>query len=172
MKKVVVNPYNENWPSMFLEEAEKIKLIFGKELIEIYHIGSTSVPGLQAKPIIDMMPVVKNINVVDDFNQEMENLGYEPRDEFGIPGRRYFPKGGDYRTHHVHVFQVGSWDVLRHLAFRDYLREHPPDRKRYGDLKVKLAKQFSDNIDAYIDGKEQLVKEIEANALKWMKSKQ
>ncbi|MDX8047180.1 GrpB family protein [Gracilibacillus sp. S3-1-1] len=166
MRKVEVCPSNENWPSMFEAEAKKLQSIFGQEMIAIHHIGSTSVPGLQAKPVIDMMPVVKNIDDVDAFNQEMNKLGYECKGENGISGRKYFQKGGDDRTHHVHIFQHGSDEINRHLAFRDYLRSHPEDRERYGTLKERLAQQFPDDMISYMEGKDGLVKEIEAKALK------
>lgn len=167
LRKVEVCSYNEMWSFMFAEESEKLKAIFGQEMADIYHIGSTSVPGLTAKPIIDIMPVVKDIHKVDQFNEEMKKIGYEPKGENGIPRRRYFQKGGDNRTHHVHIYQVGSDEIIRHLAFRDYLREHPDVVKSYGDLKMKLAGQFPYDIESYIIGKDQLVREIEAKALKW-----
>ncbi len=161
--------YNEKWPLLFVEEREKLKLLFGNEIIDIHHIGSTSVPGLKAKPIIDMMPVVKDIDLVDQYNQEMQAIGYEPQGENGIPGRRYFQKGGDNRSHHVHIYQVGSYDIERHLAFRDYLHRHPDVKKSYGDLKERLAQQFPYDIASYINGKERLVQEIEEKALDWYK---
>ncbi|MBN6206807.1 GrpB family protein [Ralstonia pickettii] len=162
-----VTVFNKEWAVLFEEEAEKIKYIFGENLISIDHIGSTSVAGLKAKPIIDIMPVVKNIYLVDQNNEEMQKLGYEPMGEFGIAGRRYFRKGQEKRTHHVHIFQEGSPDIKRHIAFRDYLRAHPNLRDRYGALKSKLAEQFPFDKESYINGKDALVKEIEAQALEW-----
>ncbi|WP_100011235.1 GrpB family protein [Lentibacillus sediminis] len=170
MRKVEVTSYNINWPAMFKEEANKLHSIFGSETIEIHHIGSTSVNGLKAKPVIDMMPVVKNISRVDDFNTAMMGIGYEPLGENGISGRRYFRKGGDDRTHHVHVFELGSGDIERHLAFRDYLGTHPDALQSYGDLKEELARSFPDDMESYIKGKEPFVLEIERKALIWYQS--
>ncbi|MEN2465494.1 GrpB family protein [Ornithinibacillus sp. JPR2-1] len=167
MRKVEVCSYSEKWPAMFLEEVEKLKLIYRDEIIAIHHIGSTSVPGLKAKPIIDIMPVVRDINNVDKYNQEMQEIGYMPKGENGIPGRRYFQKGGDNRSHHVHIYQVGSFEIKRHLAFRDYLQRHPDVRNRYGELKERLAQQFPYDIQSYINGKERLAREIEIKALDW-----
>ena len=90
MRKVEVTPYNKQWISLFEKEANKLHELFGSEIINIHHIGSTSVKGLKAKPIIDLMPVVKNINRVDEFNTVMVTIGYEPKGENGIYGRRYF----------------------------------------------------------------------------------
>lgn len=167
MRKVEVCSYQEKWPVLFQEEAERLSQLFGNELIAIHHIGSTSVPGLKAKPIIDILPVVKDISVVDRYNEEMQSLGYEPKGEFGLPGRRFFQKGGNNRTHHVHMFQDGNDEITRHLAFRDFLKSHPHIRKTYGELKESLAKQFPLDMESYINGKNAFVKEIERKALEW-----
>ena len=161
LRKVEIKPYNKAWPSMFEEEANTLRGIFDSEMINIHHIGSTSVDGLKAKPIIDIMPVVKNISRVDLFNTAMIDIGYEPKGENGIPGRRYFQKGGDDRTHHVHIYELSNSQIVRHLAFRDYLRSHPGVVKEYGNLKELLSQRFPNDIEAYIHGKEQLVCEIE-----------
>lgn len=120
----------------------------------------------------DIMPIVKDINMIDKYNADMQEIGYEPKGENGISGRRYFQKGGDNRSHHIHIYQVGSYEIKRHLAFRDYLRKKPEVRKTYGDLKEQLAQQFPYDIESYINGKESLVKEIELQALEWYKENQ
>lgn len=171
MRKVNVSPYNEQWALLFAEEAEKIKLILGEELVAIHHFGSTSVPGLAAKTIIDILGVVKDIERVDGYDGELQKIGYEGKGENGIAGRRYFQKGGDERTHHLHIYEVGSPEIERHLVFRDYLRAHPAVAKEYGDLKMSLGKQFPHDIDSYIDGKEAFASEIQAQALEWKQKK-
>ncbi len=93
LRKLLVSLYDEQWIQLFMEEAEKLNFIFKNEIIDIYHIGSTSVPGLKAKPIIDIMPVVKDIHHVDSFNLEMQKIGYVAKGENGIAQRRYFQKG-------------------------------------------------------------------------------
>lgn len=158
--KVKVTDYNPEWPAMFQSEEARLKQVFLDEVIMIHHIGSTSVPGIKAKPIIDIMPLVKDINVIDRLNSRLMELGYEPMGEFGIPGRRFFRRGGDVRTHHVHVFQAGSIEIERHLAFRDYLRAHPEEAKKYGELKERLAKEFPNDIEGYIAGKDTFVKTL------------
>ncbi|QVY61759.1 GrpB family protein [Cytobacillus gottheilii] len=167
MRKVEVSPYNSDWIKLFESEAEKIKLIFGRDLLAIHHIGSTAVEGLSAKPVIDIMPIVHNVYRVDAHNEAMISLGYEPKGENGIRGRRYFQKGGNDRTHHIHIYQEGSIDIARHIAFRDYLRNHPKIKELYGELKMQLASIYPYDIDAYIKGKEPLVKQIEQKALQW-----
>ncbi|SFA71459.1 MULTISPECIES: GrpB family protein [unclassified Bacillus (in: firmicutes)] len=172
MRGVEVLAYQECWKDLFIEEAKLLQQIFGDELVAIHHIGSTSVEGLSAKPIIDMMPVVKDISRVDLYDKEMIELGYNPKGEFGIEGRRYFNKGGDARSHHVHVFEVGSPNIVRHIAFRDYLREHPENAKQYGDLKSSLAAAFPNDMESYINGKNDFVKKTERDAVKWYESRE
>ncbi|MCD7035685.1 GrpB family protein [Metabacillus sp. GX 13764] len=171
MRKVTVVPYEESWKQRYEEEADQLKKIFGSELAGLHHIGSTSVKGLKAKPVIDIMLEAKNIRNIDRYNGEMAKLGYEPMGEFGIPGRRYFRKGGDERTRHVHVFEEKSSHATRHLAFRNYLRAHPDAMEQYGALKEKLAAQFPDNMDAYIEGKAKWVLDTEAKAVEWFKNR-
>lgn len=167
MHIVVVAP-DPDWPEAFKREAGNIKQIMGDNLLQIFHIGSTSVPGLRAKPIIDIMPVVRTLTQVDTCTAKFEALGYEVMGEFGIPGRRYMRKGGDNRTHQVHTFQyTNTADILRHLAFRDYLRCHPDICAAYGELKNSLAQQYSSDIEAYSNGKEGFVRQVECDALQW-----
>ncbi|WP_262174692.1 GrpB family protein [Saccharococcus sp. Marseille-Q5394] len=153
MRKVEVMPFSERWSLEFEKEAAVLQEILGTEIIEIHHIGSTSVRGLSAKPIIDIMPVVKDISRIDQYNGMMAGIGYEAKGENGIAGRRYFQKGGDERTHHIHIYEDGSQEIFRHLAFRDFLRAHPEKAKAYGNLKEKLAQQFLYDIESYINGK-------------------
>lgn len=168
MRIVVVSEHHAEWAQLFEQEAVRLRLVFGDLLLEIHHIGSTSVPGLPAKPVIDIMPVVRDVAQVDLLNGQMESLGYEAMGECGLSGRRYFRKGGDDRTHNVHVYQ---WDnrqaVDRHLAVRDYLRTHPATAREYGELKQRLAKQFPEDIYGYMDGKDSFMKALEQKALCW-----
>lgn len=165
---IKVVSYDPLWQQKFVHEAEKIKNILGELLVDIHHIGSTAVPDLEAKPIIDILPIVTCIESVDLLNTQFEKLGYEWMDEFGIPGRRYLRKGGTNRTHHVHIFsQANPKDIIRHLAVRDYLRSHPMEAKEYGKLKKTLAQKFPNDNDGYCDGKDIFVKELERKAVTW-----
>ena len=167
-RKIEVVDYRPEWAAMFKEEAKKIKKTLGKNCIGIYHIGSTSVKGIASKPIIDIMPVVKYLSLVDAHNKEFEALGYECRGEFGIPGRRFYAKGGDNRTHHIHIFeQSNQTDIQRHIAVRDYLNSHPDTAAEYAALKKKLAAEFPFDNDGYCDGKEEYMKSLEKKALRW-----
>jgi GrpB-like predicted nucleotidyltransferase (UPF0157 family) len=166
MKQIIVLEHDENWSILFQEESKKIKEIFKEQLIDIHHIGSTSVKGLKAKPIIDIMPVVKDIDKVDLYNEQMIYLGYECMGEYGIPKRRFFRKSPDIRTHHVHIFQEDNLhEINRHLAVRNYLRLNPEEVIRYGELKYNLAKKYPNDIYSYMNGKDSLVKELERKGL-------
>lgn len=172
MRKVEVLAYDPSWQTRFEEEAGKLTRLFGEELVAIYHIGSTSVEGLAAKPIIDLMPVVRDIERVDAYTERMEALGYRGLGEYGIPKRRYFRKGEDVRTVHVHIFEDGSPDVVRHLAFRDYLRAFSEVRDEYGALKQQLAEQHPDDMEGYIQGKHDWVVGTERLASIWYEESQ
>ena len=163
---VTVIEYDPAWPLEFEREASRIRGALGENCLEVYHIGSTAVPGLAAKPIIDIMPVVYSLEAVDALSAGFEALGYEYLGEFGIPGRRYMRRGGDERTHQVHVFSVlDTANITRHLAFRDYLCAHPDVCAEYAALKRALAGKYPFDIGAYCDGKEEFVKKHEAAAL-------
>lgn len=159
--EVEVVPYDPTWPTLFEEEAKRIKEILGENCLEIYHVGSTSVPGLAAKPIIDIVPVVKDICAVDIKNEQLEELGYTAKGELGMLFRRFFQKGpSPFRTHHLHVWEAGNPEIEKHLLFRDYLIQHPDVAQGYADLKHELAKKHPENSRAYSLSKDDLIREI------------
>lgn len=162
--KVRLTEHNENWVRMFAEEAQLLRGLFGDQIIRFEHFGSTSVPGLRAKPVIDMMCIVKDIEKIDEFDEQMNSLGYDVAGEWGIPGRRLFRKGGENRTHHIHVYQSDNPEIERHLIFRDYLRTHPEEVERYGKLKEELARRYDDT-SLYSKAKKPFVQEMEQRAL-------
>lgn len=131
IRKIEVVEYNPNWPELFETEAKRIKEALGNNCIEIHHIGSTSIPRLSAKPVIDILPVVRDIREVDKTNKAMESLGYEAKGENGMAFRRYFQKGKNNRTHHVHVYQEADPEISRYLKFRDWMRSHASDAENY-----------------------------------------
>lgn len=162
------------WVIQFGVEAECISGAFGEDVVRVHHIGSTAVPGMKAKPVIDILLEVTSLEVLDQKSTLFGSLGYEVMGEFGIPGRRYFRKddSNGVRTHQVHAFEVGVPDVVRHIAFRDYMRTHPAIAENYGVLKERLAEACPLDRDAYINGKDAFVKEHERIALLWAQSSQ
>lgn len=163
---VIVVDYDPSWPKKYEEEAEKLRTVLGGNCAALWHIGSTSVPGLAAKPIIDILGAVKCLEEADKQRAAFEKLGYEYLGEFGIAGRRYLRKGGDERTHQVHLFREDDRENLsRHLAFRDYLRAHEDVKAQYAPLKKELARKYPYDIERYCEGKDAFVKETERAAL-------
>lgn len=166
MKQIQVLPHNPNWQAVFEDESKLIASALGENVLAIHHIGSTSIPGIYAKPVIDILVEVKNINDVDARSSAMESLGYEVLGEFGITGRRYFRKdnGEGIRIHQIHTFESGSDQAARHLAFRDYLIAHPEEALEYSDLKRRLAAEHANDPEAYMDGKDGFIKNIDRRA--------
>ncbi|CAN5271606.1 GNAT family N-acetyltransferase [soil metagenome] len=158
---IEVVTYNPVWPEVFESEAIKITEALGNNCIAIHHIGSTSVPGLSAKPIIDIMPIVLNIKTVDLNNFNMQQLGYDVKGEYGFMLRRFFVKENAF---HVHVFEQNNPEIERHLKFRDWMRRHLDDRNAYAALKKNLAKKFSNDRTAYCFGKDEFVATIDEKA--------
>lgn len=138
------------------------------EILEIHHIGSTSIPGMAAKPIIDILMVVKDIQRIDEFNPIMNQNGYHAKGENGITGRRFFFKGSDLiHTFHLHIFQTSSAEIKRHLNFRDFLIAHPKEARQYAQLKIQLSKKYPIEIDAYQEGKNRFIHAIDQQAAVW-----
>lgn len=161
VRLIKVIPYKPEWTDQYNEEANIIASVLDRELIEIHHIGSTAIKDIFAKPIIDILIVVRSISNIDRFNKGMIGIGYRPMGEYGIKRRRFFIKGNDdLRTHHLHAFQLGDRQITKYLYFRDYLIANPGIAKRYSDLKRKLAKKFPHNIDEYMEGKDKFIKYI------------
>lgn len=154
---IQVLPYNPNWPDIFKAEAQKIQEALGDNCITIHHIGSTSVPGLAAKPVIDMIPVVKDIELVEHATSKMEALGYEAKGEYGMLFRRYFRK----ENANIHIYEQNSGEIERCVLFRDWMRTHPEDKQTYADLKTTLATQYPEDILKYCFGKEAFVISID-----------
>jgi GrpB-like predicted nucleotidyltransferase (UPF0157 family) len=172
MRKVEVVPHDPRWRDAFEAEAKHVAAALGENVVAVHHIGSTAIPDIYAKPVIDMLVEVRDIAEVDGRSPMMESLGYEVMGEYGIPGRRYFRKDDreGVRTHHVHAFEAGSAEAERHLAFRDYMIAHPGDAQRYGELKMKLAEEHPQSMDAYMDGKDAFIKEMDRRAARWRAS--
>ncbi len=170
MTRVEVVPHDPKWRDAFDAEAKKVAAALGESITAIHHIGSTAIPDIYAKPVIDMLVEIEDVAEVDGRNAVMESLGYEVMGEFGIPGRRYFRKDNEkgIRTHQIHAFEAGSEGAVRHIAFRDYLIAHPDDAKAYSDLKRKLADKHSQSMDEYMDGKDGFIKAIERKAGEWL----
>ncbi|SER33421.1 GrpB domain, predicted nucleotidyltransferase, UPF0157 family [Gracilibacillus ureilyticus] len=168
--RVRLSDYSDKWKQMFAEESQRLSSIFGDEIISFEHIGSTAIPGMKAKPVIDMICTVRSIERVDTYNDQMIRLGYEAAFEHGIEGRRLFRKGGENRTHHIHFYQWDNPEIFRHLVFRSYLLAHPEEVKRYSQYKEKLAERY-EYTSEYSPAKKAFVTEMEKKALDWWENR-
>lgn len=164
---VVIVPYDPRWPRMFEAEADLIRRQVGPHLDSLDHIGSTAVPGLAAKPIIDIMPGLRRLSDAQACIEPLASIRYEyvPEYEKTLPERRYFRKGPpEGRTHHLHMVESKSDFSGRYLLFRDFLRSHPDVAGEYERLKRRLAKDHRTNREAYTEGKSTFVKAVIARA--------
>lgn len=168
---IQVVPYNPEWHEEYLKEVEKVCSMLNTEIIDVHHIGSTAIPQIYAKPIIDILVEVRDINNIDKYNEDMKKLEYIAKGEYGIVGRRFFLKGLYNRTHHIHIFQTGNVEIKRHLEFRDYMIAHSEEAKNYGELKKALAIKSMYDIEGYCYGKDNYIKDIDKKAKEWFSKK-
>ena len=172
---VVGAPYDPDWPRQFEAVAAELREALGALLVGVEHIGSTSIPGLAAKPIIDVMGFVPDFEAGFGAVEPLVGRGFESMGEFGIPGRHFFTRAGTLaragtgvRTHHLHMFAAHEGpggDQLRHeLVFRDFLRAHPDVAAEYGALKIQLARRFSDDRTGYTKAKTEFITSVVARA--------
>lgn len=169
IKPVSVVAYDDRWPTTFRQEADRLLGLLHPESVSIHHIGSTSVPGLCAKPVIDILIEAPELATVERATPALERRGYLAKGEYGIPGRRYFsrPATASALKVHVHAFRRGNPRAARHLVFRDYLRAHPSVAARYCALKQRLAAEHSEHGDAYQAGKADFIERVQADAIRW-----
>lgn len=167
MNEVIIVDYDPLWPAQFAEEVGRIKEAVGPALVAVEHIGSTAVPDLSAKPVLDILVGVTSLEASRAAVPALEALGYECRGENGIPSRLYFRKGTmqHRHTHHLHMVELGHEQWAPMLAFRDALRAHPETARQYEHLKRELAVRFRNNRAAYTDGKANFVQKVVADAL-------
>lgn len=167
-EEIELVPYTPQWEVRFQEEATALSQALGETLVTVHHIGSTAIPGMIAKPIVDMLPVVKDISAVDRLTPVLKALGYEAKGEYGMPGRRFFIKRHQgKRIVNVHIFEESHPAIERHLCFRDYVRAHPEEAAAYAALKKRLVMKSPDDIERYCWGKDDFLQAIEKKALLW-----
>jgi GrpB-like predicted nucleotidyltransferase (UPF0157 family) len=167
MDDVVIADYNSRWPSYFAEEAEWIRQVFGASLVALEHIGSTSVPGLAAKPVIDIQAVVQSVAGAQSAAPALALQGWQ-QGVFALdPERRlYFRKynAQRIRTGQLHIYESTHPAAAAHLLFRNYLRAHPEEAALYASLKRELAQQFPTDRLAYNDAKTAYIEAVVAKA--------
>lgn len=174
-REMIVVPYDDVWLEMYEKEKNIMLDILGNIIIDIQHFGSTSIKGLSAKPIIDIMIVVNDINYIDEYNHIMESNGYSVRGENGIEGRRYFVKfaqdNSGNHTHHIHIYQKGNPHISDELMFRDYLRINNEALKEYERVKIAASLKFRYSPKEYVDAKYDCVMSIMDKAKSYYKNR-
>jgi GrpB-like predicted nucleotidyltransferase (UPF0157 family) len=158
-EQIVLVPHEPRWLIDAAGECRRIEQACSPVVIRVEHIGSTSVPGLIAKPVLDLMPLVGDFDQAFACVAPMRRLGYWYAGEFGISGRHLFVKGAP-RTHHAHMLVEQSKEARRHLAVRDLLRANPDLAARYAALKRELAPRFRDDREGYAEAKAAFMREL------------
>jgi GrpB-like predicted nucleotidyltransferase (UPF0157 family) len=167
-RKVTLVPHSPAWAARAAEESGRLAAAIGETLIRVEHIGSTAIPGIAAKPIIDLMPIVQSLAALDARRPEVEALGYVWRGEFGIPGRRYcIREENGQRLFHVHCNETGNPEIARTLNFRDYLLAHPDEAGDYEAEKWRAAIAQSGDSLAYNDHKSGWIRSCIERATVW-----
>ena len=158
---VKVVPYRPKWAECFRKEKELLLKIMREKVLDIRHIGSTSIVGMPAKPILDILVGLQTLAVVEPLVEDLNRIGYQDRGNGDAPGRRYFVKGREEkRTHHLNFCERNGSFWRTHVLFRDYLEQHHDAAKEYAALKRALADRFPNDRKAYTAGKEEFVRSI------------
>jgi GrpB-like predicted nucleotidyltransferase (UPF0157 family) len=153
MRTIIVVDYDPAWPEVFQQLLSKVWPLVSDFALSVEHVGSTAVPGLAAKPIIDLSIVVSSEAEVQLAIERLATIGYVHRGNLGVEGREAFQSPAESPAHHLYVCPHGSPGLQNHLAVRDYLRLHRETAQAYGELKKRLAREFPHDIESYIDGK-------------------
>jgi GrpB-like predicted nucleotidyltransferase (UPF0157 family) len=160
MRTIVVVDYDPSWPEVFEQLRSRIWAVVREIATTVEHVGSTSVPGLTAKPIVDISVVVPTEADVPVAIERLAVLGYVHQGNLGVEGRQAFTTPNGLPPHHLYLCPSDSLALANHLAVRDYLRTHPDVAQEYGTLKNRLARQFTHDIDRYTDGKTDMILRI------------
>ena len=159
MNHVIVLDYDSNWPQVFEALRSSVWSAVSDIAISVEHVGSTSVPGVAAKPVIDMDVVVPEANVAEGIVR-LTAIGYSHQGDLGIPGREAFRRPPDSPRHHLYLCPASSPALANHLAIRNYLQANRLAARAYGDLKKRLASQYPGDIDGYVEAKTDFLVEI------------
>lgn len=163
--KITIVDYDPEWPARFEAEALRLREALGPVAARIDHVGSTAVPGLSAKPVVDIQVSVRRLEPMHTYREPLQRLGYEYEADPNVEDYLFFRADARPRHVHIHVCESGSSHERRQLAFRDWMRTHPADAQRYAALKERLAKREWANADAYADAKGPFIEEIVRRAV-------
>jgi GrpB-like predicted nucleotidyltransferase (UPF0157 family) len=161
-KQVIVLPYDPKWKDEFEKLKAYLEAALEDSIFSIEHVGSTSVEGLSAKPIIDIDIVIESYDKFKEVNSRLEIVGYRHEGDLGIKDREAFKYDDkpEFMVHHLYVCTKDSQELRRHITFRDYLRTHKKDREMYSSVKLDAAAKYPADIDSYIEEKSPCINEI------------
>ncbi len=157
-KEVIIVDYDPQWIGQYKQQVDVLKHLLGSVLIRSHHIGSTSVPGLAAKPVVDILLEITSVEDFDNLQEKLIESGYQFWGDYGIPGRRYITLGTDPRKFNIHSFESHSPEIQHHLAFRNHLRNNSEVAREYEALKRKVAAGCNHDIEKYCKGKDGFIK--------------
>lgn len=161
-------PHDPKWEHQARLEGQRFGALLGDNLVSVHHIGSTSIPGIQAKPVLDLAPEVMDVTKLDALQPVLEAHGYEYWGEYGLPGRRFCPLHRDgVRVANIHCYGTQTPELKRHLAFRDYLRAHPELAREYEAVKQRARDLHPLDVFAYNEEKNPWIRRVELRALDW-----
>ena len=161
MRNIIVTPYDPKWLQEFDQIRNELELALQDSIIAIEHVGSTSVPGLWAKPVIDIDIVIEK-DKFDIVKRQLSKIGYTHEGNLGVEGREAFKYDdkSHLAEHHLYVCNKDADELKRHLALRDFLRNHEDYRDKYSKVKIQMAEKYPHDIDHYLDGKQPVILEI------------
>lgn len=161
-KRVTVVQHDSKWNNEFQKIKSYLEKTLKNSIVAIEHVGSTSIEGLYAKPIIDIDVVIKNYDNFQEVKSNLEKLGYYHEGDLGIKDREAFGyiEKHEFMTHHLYVCPQNSKELERHIAFRDYLKTHKEYREKYSEIKLQASKKYPTDIDSYIEFKSPFIAEI------------
>lgn len=164
---IQIVPYDPSWKEEFNCLAATIRQALSQEAVRIDHIGSTSVEGLAAKPIIDIQISVRSFEPIQFYKDKLEGIGFVYRSDNPDLTKRYFRERSGSKRTHIHIRECGTWSEQFALLFRDYLRSNEKDCRKYEEVKLQLAELYRDNRSLYVEGKSPIIWEIMSRASQW-----
>ena len=167
---VELRPHDPDWIATALREGDSLAALLGPCLVAVHHIGSTAIPAIHAKPVVDLLPVVTDLPALDARRPALEAAGLGWRGEYGLAGRRYCTRDDPAtgrRLVQLHFYAAGAPDIARHLAFRDYLNARPDIARAYEAEKQRCRALHPDDSHAYSDCKGDWIRRVEREAMAW-----